>query len=59
MNKDLRTIFEENGIDPFDVFLLDVSDWPKEAQDLARNNPAPRNTPTDPRDLTEEAARNS
>ena len=39
MDQNLKNIFIKHGIDPFDVFLLDVSEWPQEAQDfLATQN---------------------
>lgn len=30
----LRAIFEKHGLDPFDAFLLDKSEWPEEARAL-------------------------
>ena len=53
----LNDIFEKHGLDPFDVFLLDKSEWPQEAQDFVNSQPKPKIIPGDPRDLTEEARR--
>lgn len=38
----LREIFIKNGLDEFDVFLLNEADWPQEARDLVAADRANR-----------------